>query len=371
MPIFSNTEEQLEWEMNFIFGDLLYSEWTDPRSLARLRRTPDQTLLCLRKGDNEFIWGDEYLPFCKLCGDKIQISEKITPAIIKRNIDVSNIILNEIDEGVPLAICMNDARFFDWQTRTGSKFPVPVFQHHRRIGTKAIILPLPGYLSFPSRYIPKIVDTLTFREKLPKIVWRGGLRGTNLTAHPYRFLYGVLKDHKLDRDEKIDALMSFSRFRLSLESKGVSELDIGFTIGSGQPELRAFDFLNELSSTPLPQVEQIQYKYILALDGNDWPSSLYWSLNTNSVVFREESPWEAFGDNYFLPWRHFVPVQPSIDDLLSKFHWAENNPARCEEIIHNAQHAWRQLFSRDVQAKRRGAIASRYNVEFKNRFAPL
>jgi len=85
------------------------------------------------------------------------------------------------------------------------------------------------------------------------------------------------------------------------------------------------------------QNSQIQYKYILDMDGNasTW-DSLAWKLRSGSIIFRVSGVWNQWFFSKFIPWVHFVPICEDFTDLIEKFEWCESNPDKCKEIILNA-----------------------------------
>lgn len=103
-------------------------------------------------------------------------------------------------------------------------------------------------------------------------------------------------------------------------------------------------WLKSLFMEKTPAREQTRYRYLLALDGFDGPSSMYWMFRTKSLVFRHESPWEMFGDHAFLPWKTYIPVKPNREDIMEKFEWCENNLDACEQIVEQANLAWNSIF---------------------------
>jgi hypothetical protein len=83
-------------------------------------------------------------------------------------------------------------------------------------------------------------------------------------------------------------------------------------------------------------------------------------LSTNSLVFKEDYPYEAFADCHFQAWVHYIPISPDFDDIIAKYEWCEANPQHCQAIVANAQAVCRKLLSRDLRRKVLGAVVSRY-----------
>lgn len=89
----------------------------------------------------------------------------------------------------------------------------------------------------------------------------------------------------------------------------------------------------------IPIDQQIKSKFILNLEGNDYASSLGWSLASNCCVlhnypFNYES--YIFGSG-LIPYVHFVPINNDGTDLVDVYSWCLNNLDKCEEIANNGK----------------------------------
>ncbi len=124
--------------------------------------------------------------------------------------------------------------------------------------------------------------------------------------------------------------------------------------------MRHHAVLSNLIKSRATVSEHFSHRYLLALDGYDGPSSWYWMLNSNSVVIRQKSDWLMFGDSYFVPWVHFVPIAEDASDIMDVFDWCEKNQATCEKISSNAKAAWAVLFDPIYQVERRKALFQAY-----------
>lgn len=71
---------------------------------------------------------------------------------------------------------------------------------------------------------------------------------------------------------------------------------------------------------------QIQYKYLLSLDGisSSWPG-LLWKLASNSVVLKQKSSHVQWYYNGLSPSVHFIEIQEDLNDLQEKFTKAQHN----------------------------------------------
>eukprot|EP01084_Bolivina_argentea_P271405 461802_1 len=95
--------------------------------------------------------------------------------------------------------------------------------------------------------------------------------------------------------------------------------------------------------------EQLKYKYILSIEGNDVASGLTWQLYSNSVVFMPIPTCETWAmQGQLKPFEHYVPLifNKSGDDkwdLDEKFNWCLNNDNKCYQIAQNGK-KWIEKF---------------------------
>jgi hypothetical protein len=85
--------------------------------------------------------------------------------------------------------------------------------------------------------------------------------------------------------------------------------------------------------------EQLQYKYILDIDGysNTWDATV-WKLYSGSILLKTNSIWKQwYYDDGFAEWIHYVPVENDFSNLNEIIDWCINNDVKCKQIIENAK----------------------------------
>ena len=82
--------------------------------------------------------------------------------------------------------------------------------------------------------------------------------------------------------------------------------------------------------------EQLQYKYLIDVDGNSaaW-SRFYWTLLSQSVVFKQITDNEEWFYKALSPYVHYIPVAEDFSDLLEKIEWAKENEDEVQKIARN------------------------------------
>lgn len=90
--------------------------------------------------------------------------------------------------------------------------------------------------------------------------------------------------------------------------------------------------------------EQLQYRYVLSLEGHDTATNLKWIMASNSVAMAPKLSYETwFMEGRLEPGVHFVQIAPDLSDLEDRVAWCEDNPAEVQQIIRNAQDWTRQF----------------------------
>jgi Glycosyl transferase family 90 len=148
-------------------------------------------------------------------------------------------------------------------------------------------------------------DRTAFHDKKSMAVWRGGIH-----------------------NKKRMALLARQRDPLLC--------DIGQTAGRAALEMRK-KFL-----TP---TEQMNFRYIISIEGNDVASNLKWILASNSLCLMPKPVYETwFMEGRLEARRHYVELRDDFDDLEEKVLYYESHVNEALEIIANANAYVRQFF---------------------------
>ena len=159
--------------------------------------------------------------------------------------------------------------------------------------------------------------------KKNKLIWRGASTGPIFYKPPYE------KSNRLEIMRKWCDKMS--------------DIDVGFN------ELAQINY-NELSEETKQELlsykkecisikDQLKYKYVLNLEGNDYSSSFMWALGSNSCplhTYPFSSENILFGDD-LQPFIHFVPIKIDASDLQDVLEWCKQNDDLCKQIAENGK----------------------------------
>ncbi|WP_299685860.1 glycosyl transferase family 90 [uncultured Vibrio sp.] len=90
--------------------------------------------------------------------------------------------------------------------------------------------------------------------------------------------------------------------------------------------------------------EQLQYKFILSLEGKDVATNLKWIMSSNSLCFTPKLKYETwFMEGKLKAGIHFVEVKDDFSDLIQKMDYYLEHPDQAQAIINNANQ-WVEQF---------------------------
>uniref|UniRef100_A0A7S2HQ87 Glycosyl transferase CAP10 domain-containing protein n=1 Tax=Haptolina brevifila TaxID=156173 RepID=A0A7S2HQ87_9EUKA len=145
-------------------------------------------------------------------------------------------------------------------------------------------------------------------------------------------------------------------------------VDVGFTQAWFKDEGR---FVKK----SLRVAQQLRYKYLIALEGNDIASGLKWMLFSDSVVLMpavKVATWALEGT--LQPFVHYIPLKPDGSDLLQMVRWARSNDGKVREISRRATlFMYDFLFHPDAasdNAEVRSILVKRYEAGVRLKGAP-
>ncbi len=83
--------------------------------------------------------------------------------------------------------------------------------------------------------------------------------------------------------------------------------------------------------------EHLNYKFIMALEGNDVASNLKWVMSSNSIAVMTRPTCETwFMEGKLIPNYHYILINDDLSDLEEKLTYYINHPDEAEEIIKHA-----------------------------------
>lgn len=176
------------------------------------------------------------------------------------------------------------------------------------------------------RHFMFVNDRQPFRSKRSGLTWRGRLH------------LDVAKERRLDF---LQQFSSHQRF------------DIGHINGG--------DLYPEYRKPRMSIDEQLQFKYILSLEGVDVATNLKWIMSSNSLCFSQSLKYETwYMEGRLQPGVHFVEIADDFSDVEEKIDYYERHPEEAEQIIANANAYTKQFLDRDTEDLLAHYVIKRY-----------
>lgn len=96
--------------------------------------------------------------------------------------------------------------------------------------------------------------------------------------------------------------------------------------------------------------EQLQYKFLIAIEGNDVASNLKWAMSSNSLVLMSKPKYETwFMEGQLKEGVHYVLLKDNYSDLEEKIKYYSKNVNEAKEIIYNANSFVKQFKDKNIE----------------------
>ncbi|NCT09516.1 MAG: lipopolysaccharide A protein [Flavobacteriia bacterium] len=155
------------------------------------------------------------------------------------------------------------------------------------------------------RHFNFINDTKSFETKKDAIVWRGVI-------------------HKENRRILFEKYFG----------------DSNFDIGSSNMKNSKIEWLKPYLSIK----KQLDYKFILSIEGIDVATNLKWIMSSNSLCFMPKPKFETwYMEGKLIPNYHYVLIKDDYSDVMEKMEYFSKNHIEAEKILQNAKN-WTNQF---------------------------
>lgn len=155
------------------------------------------------------------------------------------------------------------------------------------------------------RHYYVVDDKVPFERKIPGLMWRG----------------------KSNQPERVDVLRRFYNNALC-------------NVGDTQVPEKCSEYVRPFLSIP----QQLQYRYILSVEGNDVATNLKWIMASNSLCLMRKPKYETwFMEGQLIPDFHYALIKDDYSDLEEKIHFYNDNPQLAKNIVRNAN-IWVEKF---------------------------
>lgn len=98
----------------------------------------------------------------------------------------------------------------------------------------------------------------------------------------------------------------------------------------------------------MPISEQLKYRYIISLEGNDVATNLKWIMSSNSLAVTPRLTCETwYMESRLVPGEHFVLIRDDFTDLPEQIEYYSSHPKESMEIISNAHEYISQFLDKE------------------------
>ncbi|MGL1887005.1 MAG: glycosyl transferase family 90 [Reichenbachiella sp.] len=120
--------------------------------------------------------------------------------------------------------------------------------------------------------------------------------------------------------------------RASFVERYFDKYDVGFATTKQKQHLQ------HLKRSKISIQRQLEYKYIISLEGNDVASNLRWVLASNSIPIMPKPFWQSWiMEDKLEPFVHYLELKDDLSNLEELIDWAKNNDKECEQIALNGK----------------------------------
>jgi len=167
------------------------------------------------------------------------------------------------------------------------------------------------------RHFVFINDPRLFTEKINKVVWRGSLW--------------------ISQPQRIEFIKKFYNHPY-------------FNIG----HINNNEMSEQWPAEKLSITNQLCYKFIMCIEGNDVASNLKWVMSSNTLAVMPTPKYETwFMEGTLIPDFHYVHIEDDYSNLIEKIEYYIANPDKAQKILNNAN-----LFVSQFKVKKREKLIS-------------
>ena len=107
--------------------------------------------------------------------------------------------------------------------------------------------------------------------------------------------------------------------------------------------------------------EQLRFRYIVSVEGNDVATNLKWALYSNSTVLMAKPRVESWAlETALVPGVHYVRLRDNYSDLEERLEWCRRNPSKARRIAERGRAYVQQFLDARREAKVSTEIIRRF-----------
>jgi hypothetical protein len=167
-----------------------------------------------------------------------------------------------------------------------------------------------------------------FDSKIDKALFRGGAN----PGHWTKVNINTINDHP-----RLKIWLLSHLFPNDLDAKLVGGLPSAKSHNSAEAKIGQLyqDLMGDQNSAYVDLKEQLNYKYLISLDGygSSWSRPETYAFSDSLLLY--QTKWVQWFQPSLQPFKHYLPLKDDLSDLLERIQWAKNHPEEVKEIIKN------------------------------------
>jgi hypothetical protein len=109
--------------------------------------------------------------------------------------------------------------------------------------------------------------------------------------------------------------------------------------------------------------DQMEYRYIISLEGNDVATNLKWIMRSNSVCMMPKPRYETwFMEGLLVPFQHYIEIKDDFSDIEEMIEYYEMHPKEAREIVDEASRYTERFYRNDLELVIQVLVMLRYFV---------
>lgn len=166
----------------------------------------------------------------------------------------------------------------------------------------------------------KPIVPCSWSSKKPMAVFRGSSTGVGVTPQTNQRLRALELAHQFPQ----------------LLDVGITKWNTRPRKNEACPTLQTIQLERMPLASPLTLQQQSLFKYILHCEGHVAAYRLSYELSSGSVILLAQSSWKTWYSHLLQPYKHYIPVNADLSNLVDQIQWCIQHDDECEKI---AQHA--------------------------------
>ena len=107
--------------------------------------------------------------------------------------------------------------------------------------------------------------------------------------------------------------------------------------------------------------QQLEYKFVSCIEGNDVATNLKWVMASNSLAVMPRPQYETwFMEGTLIPDYHYVEIKPDYSDLIEKMQYYIDRPEEAEAIIRHAHEYVDRFRNRRIEKLTQLCVLQKY-----------